>query len=733
MKKNLLYGMILLAAVACNKETLDNNFVPQPGKGETAVRLTGEIAVPATKVEFDDVQGIFNWSAAGDSLAVHVTDGKRGDVVFVPHSYKSAMVVPNSPATTCDFYFVMSEAQTRDYYAIYPANIVDEDYYGNGELRVTLPSEYKISPAGMANWSPTPMVAVNDPSLTTLSFRHIGGLLRLTLNDVSPATASIEVSMGKRLTGSFTVNDPATSVPYIATDDNADVVTFNLSEPLAEYTDGLILNIPVPTGTYESLVVKAKDEDGQVIFSYEDDTERSFYAGRGRRAETVVSTVSIPLTFEALEDGVVTIDNPLGLTIEYSFNNKTWTPANDALIYIPFSEGECVYLRGNNVKYSGLDLTSDNPYEEGSTKISCDGTCYIYGNIMSLIDAENYPNLKEITAQAAFAFLFSGATDLLNHPERSLELPATTLAPACYGFMFQNCSGLVSAPAIPADVLPEYSCIMMFDGCKSLVTPPVMHAMEVKEGACGYMFENCSSLVKSPELPATTIGKDCYSAMFAFCTSLREVPEILPAATLAKECYDAMFYRCTSLSAAPELPATDLAEKCYHSMFEDCTSLTAAPELPATTLAPACYSYMFEHCASLTAAPELPAMDLAEKCYSYMFKECTSLTSAPELPATTLATECYSYMFQDCTSLTTAPVLPATTVATNSYDSMFYGCSNLNYVKAMFLTYPTVYNWLYNVAAEGTFVMNAAATWDPDSHRGINGIPERWTIETANE
>ena len=127
----------------------------------------------------------------------------------------------------------------------------------------------------------------------------------------------------------------------------------------------------------------------------------------------------------------------------------------------------------------------------------------------------------------------------------------------------------------------------------------------------------------------------------------------------------------------------------------------------------------------------LPATTLASDCYSYMFWGCTGLTTAPELPATTLASNCYSYMFRDCTGLTTAPVLPATTLAGNCYSSMFQGCTHLSRIKAMFLTTPsTTYtrSWVQDVAAEGVFVKNAAATWNVF---GQHGIPSGWTVETA--
>ena len=165
-----------------------------------------------------------------------------------------------------------------------------------------------------------------------------------------------------------------------------------------------------------------------------------------------------------------------------------------------------------------------------------------------------------------------------------------------------------------------------------------------------YMFDGCTGLTQAPALPATTLAKDCYGYMFRGCISLTQAPA-LPATTLAKYCYYYMFYGCTSLTRAPALPATTLAENCYAYMFRGCTSLTQAPVLPATTLAVGCYQDMFYGCTGLTQAPALPATTLSTYCYSYMFRGCTSLTQIPALPATTLVGYCYQYMFQDCSKI----------------------------------------------------------------------------------
>jgi len=177
---------------------------------------------------------------------------------------------------------------------------------------------------------------------------------------------------------------------------------------------------------------------------------------------------------------------------------------------------------------------------------------------------------------------------------------------------------------------------------------------------------------------------------------------------------------------------SEISTFCY--LFRNCTSLVDISNLilPATTLTDDCYYSMFSGCTSLTAAPELPATTLTNHCYAHMFRDCTSLKAAPELPATTLNTSCYIAMFYGCTSLKAAPELPATTLNTSCYYYMFYGCTSLNYVKALFTTdisSTTAYNnnWLYKVAATGTFVKSKNATW---SKTGASGIPSGWTVTT---
>ncbi len=195
-----------------------------------------------------------------------------------------------------------------------------------------------------------------------------------------------------------------------------------------------------------------------------------------------------------------------------------------------------------------------------------------------------------------------------------------------------------------------------------------------------YMFFNCTSLVEAPELPANILSNNCYYGMFSGCTALKTAP-LLSATELADNCYYDMFNGCTSLMEVPDLPAVSLKPDCYGRMFKDCISLKTAPSMFATSLANNCCCDMFAGCVSLEKAPSLQATKLAPDCYKRMFSCCISLADAPVLPASTLTNSCYESMFVGCISLQLMPELPAKKMADYCYKNMFANCPQLRVAK----------------------------------------------------
>ena len=384
-----------------------------------------------------------------------------------------------------------------------------------------------------------------------------------------------------------------------------------------------------------------------------------------------------PLTLEAIEAGAqVTFafsTTVAANSVEYrTFNGTGWSDwSND------YTSKQAVTLTniGDKVQFKGTNSTYATDYSY--SKIYFDKDCYVYGNIMSLIDAEGFSTSTPEMGDKAFQYLFSNNPEDSPHLKwdvlRPFLLPATTLSQECYYGMFDGCTGLTF---LPADLLP---------------------ATTLTQGCYNYMFARCSGLSALPEdlLPATTLTQDCYNRMFAGCSGLSAIPAgLLPATTLAKCCYMGMFWGCSGLSAIPAglLPVETLAEFCYDEMFKGCSGLSALPAdlLPATTLAQNCYNSMFYGCSSLTTLPEglLPATTLDYNCYDAMFWGCSGLTTVPTdlLPARMLTSSCYENMFRDCSSLTNAPELPAPTPYSACYKKMFNGCSKLSSLTCLATT-----------------------------------------------
>ena len=697
------YISILSAVLfaACAKEVL-------PERGNETLRTeTLKARIETTKVDVSDA-GKFSWSE-GDEIAVHRSVNGYETVVLKDDGY---------------FNVHLAEGEARDGYAVYPASAAEPSA---PEISVNLPAAYSIPRTGMGTSTPIPMIAVNDPESDDLYFHHLGGILRLELKEVPYETQRIIINLGKKVTGVFPVEGLDTQSPFISlTDAPAEDIVFTATDPITT-TQPVILNIPVPVGTYESLSYTLYDRYDNLVSSRTEDIFVTIERANGYQmgAEVQPDLLTIPLCIKLARNGTLKVHNPLGLTIEYSFvnspNDENWTAFSGDMSW-DLRRGQCIYFRGENRHYAECLDSGYSSSNYNFTSMECNVKSYIYGNIMSLITPypEDYSILTELPDPSTFAYLFttvdkeSGVPDLgalltgeglQVHPTLDLLLPATTLTPHCYEGMFYYCvagrpiklpatnltegcykamflgTRLTRPTELPATTLAPFCYEGMFQE-SDLKEVPTLPATELAEGCYRKMFASVSELESIPELPATTLAPSCYEDMFMYCRHLTVKP-VLPATVLAASCYYGMFAYCSSLADAPELPVEELAPSCYSSMFTGCTSMVSPPVLSSQTLASYCYAHMFQGCSSLASAPVLPATTLASGCYSSMFAECTSLTAGPALLSTELADRCYLRMFSRCPALETAPDLPAEDLKEFCYEGMFEYCSALETAPAL--------------------------------------------------
>ena len=444
-------------------------------------------------------------------------------------------------------------------YSVYPYK--EETKISNdGELTVCLPAEqtYREDSFGLGA---NTMIAVADDN--ELMFKNLCGYLMLRLygDNVAVTSISLKGNNNEPLAGKASVVAAIGADPTLSPDASATgEITLTCPTPVTIGTTAATATafwLVVPPTTFSNgIKITVETSDGR---RFEKRTTGRLVISRNTRSKMAAlevipgyMTPSHYLTFTS--DGTttlsLTIHNGHAPVLYYSTNGIYWTLWDYS--ELAFTSEQPLYLCGDNPEGFGSNLDATLRY----STISTSGSGFqISGDIMSLIDKD-----EEVSV-----------------------IPS----PYCFYQLFKGCTGLTSAPELPATILTERCYQGMFYGCTSLAT--------------------------APELPATTLAECCYLAMFQRCIGLTTAPE-LPATTLAESCYYSMFNRCTSLTTAPVLPATTLVDGCYRQMFNGCTSLTNALELPATSLCSYCYQYMFNNCSQLNYVKCLATDISAEGC-----------------------------------------------------------------------------------------------------------------------
>ena len=248
-----------------------------------------------------------------------------------------------------------------------------------------------------------------------------------------------------------------------------------------------------------------------------------------------------PLTIEAITGGTIVVSKPR-TGMQYSLNGGTKTT-------LTADPTNITVAAGDKVQFYGDGTTITTYYSSGSDYTNIKGsddsfTCKVYGNIMSLLDEENFVTTTKLTASNTFNSLFKDNTNLTD--ASNLQLPATTLAEYCYREMFKGCKKLASAPVLPATDL-EKSCYYAMFYNTALTTTPVLLATTLKDYCYMYMFSHCASLTETPHLAATSLAKNCYYAMFEQCTGLKKA-YVKAACSLTYTNF--MFVGCTDSSTS---------------------------------------------------------------------------------------------------------------------------------------------------------------------------------------
>ena len=539
MKRMMGLAAAILALSACSEsEDLLSAFHSDPN----AVRITAQVG----KASADG----FTRSYPLGATEADQKKFKEGDKISVQADGQDAVTyqLVGTEWQPQGGKFLKWESNEMTFTAYYPAT-----FDGNLD-NVTLPKEYKDE---------TSLAAADFMSYTGKQSNTKGNNLTLTM-ERKMARVVVEIAgFNDQYAGAKIDNVNSLSICGIKAYKHSDNKFYALIKPCTVQNSETFISLDVADGasktTTETLTgipeltagnsYTYKLTVGKNKISVSGITVADWTSGEitGGKAETDNTPY---LTFTADEEQTFIMSAKDSYEIpglEYSVNNGTWKKVvTGEAVTFGGSKGT-LSLRGKN------NLEGTSKQNSGYSQISfgkTDVNVACKGDIRTLLDYTNYKDVA--TESARFRHLFEDCTQLTSAP----DLPAETLAEACYSFM----------------------------------------------------FEGCTSLKTAPKLSATTLAEDCYFRMFLGCTSLETAPT-LSAKTLKTYCYSYMFAGCTSLKTAPELRATQLFSGCYQGMFQGCKSLESAPELPATTLAIQCYAYMFQNCEKLSSVTMLAPSD----------------------------------------------------------------------------------------------------------------------------
>ena len=299
MKKIYLFIAVFAAlSTACNKSEMDpvqNGEEPKVEVKMITETVTGGKGA-ASKATISNTDASFKWTA-GDNIAVHVSNGDSHKYVFTSDAGASGASTAEASAS---FTVVYPEGYSRDAFALFPSTIVSENATNYGQsgsaLDVTLPSSYTLAQVSDET-SPCPMIATNNAG-SGWNFYQLCCLLRLTVKSIPPTTKRLVIDFdGKKVCGDFSITspvNPGASEIVTSADDSHDFITItkdgtDVTLNNGAWLDNLVLNIPLPTGTYTNITITAYDAltDGNAIITK---TRDFTYTASNSRAKKLTAT-----------------------------------------------------------------------------------------------------------------------------------------------------------------------------------------------------------------------------------------------------------------------------------------------------------------------------------------------------------------------------------------------------------------------------------------------------------
>lgn len=284
MKKSLvIVAAALVLASACQKEQL----VPE---GNFSIKATREACVD-TKATVSDA-GAFAW-VSGDAIGVYYGTGF------------SELTTTGSGTTATFTGTVVGTPQTC---AIFPSSVA------KSTTSVTLPDSY-VWKNGDA---PTPMYAEYNAS--GLAFKHLGGLVKISLSGVLAGAREFVITADKDITGDYSfVEEGGYKVIKTAGNASNKSVKFTFDAPASD----MVFYVPVPVGTYK-FAVSLNDAGGNELWKYSGSSDNVV-----TRAKLIVMPTLTIVALPGSGEGSAT-----SVTVPENYNGTFYLPETSSDVYV---------------------------------------------------------------------------------------------------------------------------------------------------------------------------------------------------------------------------------------------------------------------------------------------------------------------------------------------------------------------------------------------------------------
>lgn len=275
MKKSIyLAAAIVLATVSCQRDELvpEYNF---------SIKATREAGMDTKSTVSDD--GAFSW-VSGDAIGIY-----NGS------SFNELTTTDNGASAT----FTGTVVGTPQTCAVFPFAIADTP------SSVKLPASYEW----VADQANAPMYATYNQS--GLAFKHLGGLIKVTVAGVPAAATSFVFTADKDITGTYNIEGGEIKSQSAETG-NSVTFTFEAAESAREMS----FYVPVPVGSYK-MAVALKNGEAE-LWSFAGSTSNEI-----TRAKLLImpklTITSIPGTGEGTDPGTIMVYAKDQLDLEYAF------------------------------------------------------------------------------------------------------------------------------------------------------------------------------------------------------------------------------------------------------------------------------------------------------------------------------------------------------------------------------------------------------------------------------